>query len=252
MRRFLLLSASCRSCAFAQPIQEVQSCAVEADAGSGVGGAGRDGAGAAGSDGRSRVAHVFADHSAWSDSHDDCFEGQSGDRRGLRFLNLRRCGSSIRVSTPIRKPTKARRFSLRAFELKKDLQPGPVTITFVPRYQTCSGTQCIPPRTRQVSATVNIVAAAPAAAINIPAGYIEAKQEARKPAVASTAAAADGGLGGFLVLAFGFGLAAIFTPCVFPMIPITMSYFVGQRGGLRQAVVFCLGIIVLFSGLGLS
>ena len=37
----------------------------------------------------------------------------------------------------------------------------------------------------------------------------------------------------FLALAFGFGLAAIFTPCVFPMIPITMSYFIGQRGGLE-------------------
>ena len=69
-------------------------------------------------------------------------------------------------------------------ELKKDLQPGPVTITFVPRYQTCSGTNCIPPKTRQVSATLNVVAGAPVAAINIPAGYIEAKQEARKPVVA--------------------------------------------------------------------
>jgi thiol:disulfide interchange protein len=136
-------------------------------------------------------------------------------------------------------------------ELKKNLQPGPVTVSFVSRYQTCSGTQCIPPRTREVRATLNIVASAPAAAINIPAGYIEAKQEARKPLAASTAIAPDGGLGGFLALAFGFGLAAIFTPCVFPMIPITMSYFVGQRGGFRQAVVFCLGIIVLFSGLGL-
>jgi thiol:disulfide interchange protein DsbD len=135
-------------------------------------------------------------------------------------------------------------------ELKKDLQPGPVTITFVPRYQTCSGTQCIPARTREVSATLNVAASTPAVAINIPAGYIEAKQEARKAVVAGAVAPQDG-LGGFLVLAFGFGLAAIFTPCVFPMIPITMSYFVGQRGGLRQAVVFCLGIIVLFSGLGL-
>ena len=40
------------------------------------------------------------------------------------------------------------------------------------------------------------------------------------------------------------------------MIPITMSYFLNQqsgekRGGLSQAIVFCLGIIVLFSGLGL-
>jgi thiol:disulfide interchange protein DsbD len=34
------------------------------------------------------------------------------------------------------------------------------------------------------------------------------------------------------------------------MIPITMSYFVGQRG-LGQAITFCLGIIILFSGLGL-
>ncbi len=135
-------------------------------------------------------------------------------------------------------------------ELKKDLQPGPVTIAFVSRYQTCSGTQCIPPKTRQVSASLNVVAGAPASAINIPAGYIEAKQEARK-ALVTSGAVPDGGLGGFLVLAFGFGLAAIFTPCVFPMIPITMSYFVGQRGGFRQAVVFCLGIIVLFSGLGL-
>ena len=70
------------------------------------------------------------------------------------------------------------------------------------------------------------------------------------PAAASTTEE-EGSLAGFLVLAFGFGLAAVFTPCVFPMIPITMSYFVGQRGGFRQAVTFCLGIIVLFSGLGL-
>jgi thiol:disulfide interchange protein DsbD len=40
------------------------------------------------------------------------------------------------------------------------------------------------------------------------------------------------------------------------MIPITMSYFLNQqsgekRSGVTQAVVFCLGIIVLFSGMGL-
>lgn len=141
---------------------------------------------------------------------------------------------------------------LARIELKKDLQPGPVTITFVPRYQTCSATTCIPPRTRQVSATLNIAAGAPLAAINIPAGYIEAKPSAAKPVVASTAATTStDSLGAFLLLAFGFGLAAIFTPCVFPMIPITMSYFIGQRGGLRQAITFCLGIIVLFSSLGL-
>lgn len=147
---------------------------------------------------------------------------------------------------------------LARIQLKKDLGPGPVTITLEPRYQTCSGTSCIPPRTREVSASLNVVAGAPAAAIDIPAGYIEAKPGAPRPvAAASTATAAGTGttdsdsLAGFLALAFGFGLAAIFTPCVFPMIPITMSYFIGQRGGLKQATTFCLGIIFLFSALGL-
>jgi thiol:disulfide interchange protein len=143
---------------------------------------------------------------------------------------------------------------LARIQLKKDLQPGPVTITFEPRYQTCSGTSCIPPRTRRVSAGLNIDSSAPAAAINIPPGYVEAKQDAapRAPQLGAQSGSADeSSLGGFLALAFGFGLAAIFTPCVFPMIPITMSYFVGQRGGFRQAIIFCLGIIGLFSGLGL-
>jgi thiol:disulfide interchange protein len=145
---------------------------------------------------------------------------------------------------------------LARIELKKDLQPGPVTVTLIPRYQTCSGTSCIPPRTRTISATLNIAAGAPVAAVNIPSGYIEAKPEAARPvgpASAGTAAAVadESSLGSFLALAFGFGLLAIFTPCVFPMIPITMSYFIGQQGGLRQAITFCLGIIVLFSALGL-
>ncbi len=145
-------------------------------------------------------------------------------------------------------------------QLKKDLAAGPVTLTFVPRYQTCSGTSCIPPRTRTVTATLNIAAGSPAPAINIPAGYREVRDDdASAPPATGAAApvqfgkpvAADTGLGGFLLLAFGFGIAAVFTPCVFPMIPITMSYFVGQGGGVRQAVTFCLGIMVLFSGLGL-
>ena len=57
---------------------------------------------------------------------------------------------------------------------------------------------------------------------------------------------------GFLLTAFGLGLAAIFTPCVFPMIPITVSFFLNDRGGIRQAIVFSLGIIFLFCALGLG
>ena len=140
---------------------------------------------------------------------------------------------------------------LASIELKKDLKPGPITITFIPRYQTCSGTSCIPPRTRTVSATLNIAAGTPVAAVNIPSGYIEAKAAAARPVGPSTAAPDESSLASFLALAFGFGLLAIFTPCVFPMIPITMSYFIGQQGGVRMAVNFCLGIVFCFSAIGL-
>jgi thiol:disulfide interchange protein len=143
-------------------------------------------------------------------------------------------------------------------QLRKDIQVGSVNITFEPRYQTCSGTSCIPPRTRTVTAALQISPSAAAAAISIPADYIEvipqsagAASQAAIPAFPAGRAAPDTGTGKFLVLAFGFGLLAVFTPCVFPMIPITMSYFVGRKSGFSQAITFCLGIIVLFSGLGL-
>ncbi len=140
---------------------------------------------------------------------------------------------------------------LARIELKKDVAPGDVTIAFKPRYQTCSGTQCIPPRTRDISAVLSVAAGAPVAAITIPAGYIEAKPATPSAPASTTTAATDSGILAFLALAFGFGLAAIFTPCVFPMIPITMSYFTGKNGGFAQALTFCLGIIFLFTGIGI-
>ena len=60
------------------------------------------------------------------------------------------------------------------------------------------------------------------------------------------------GLTSFLLGAFGLGLASIFTPCVFPMIPVTVSFFLNQRGGIAQAAVFSSGIIVLFCAMGLG
>ena len=136
-------------------------------------------------------------------------------------------------------------------ELTKDAAAGAATVTLEPRYQTCSGTSCIPPRTRTLTTSLNVTPGAAAAAFAMPPGYTEAKPGGSTSATKS-ASAIEGDLAPFLAVAFGVGLAAIFTPCVFPMIPITMSYFAGRRGGFAQAITFCLGIIVLFTGLGLA
>jgi len=54
---------------------------------------------------------------------------------------------------------------------------------------------------------------------------------------------------GFFLLAFFAGLAALLTPCVFPMIPMTVSFFTG-RGNKFQALMYGLSIIVIYSVIG--
>ena len=47
------------------------------------------------------------------------------------------------------------------------------------------------------------------------------------------------------------GLLAIFTPCVWPIIPMTVSFFLKKGGGLKDAILYGLSIIILYVGLGL-
>ena len=137
-------------------------------------------------------------------------------------------------------------------ELKKDAPAGPVELTAQVRYQTCDDRQCLPPRKKTATFTLGIDPSAPApAAFVVPAQYTEIKPGAPAP-ITPVAPKQTDDLGAFLLTAFGLGLATIFTPCVFPMIPITVSFFLNQRGGILQALVFSLGIIVLFCLLGLG
>lgn len=58
----------------------------------------------------------------------------------------------------------------------------------------------------------------------------------------------------FMLFAFFAGFLAILTPCVFPMIPLTVSYFANKKNSNRsyfEAVVFGLSIIFIFTFLGI-
>ena len=136
---------------------------------------------------------------------------------------------------------------------------GPVEITANVRYRVCDDRQCLNPRTKTAAFKLTVAPFAPVLpAFTVPAGYIEVKPGAASDVAAAlnqpptAPPASQQGLAAFVLAAFGFGLAAIFTPCVFPMIPITVSFFLNQRGGIVQALVFSLGIIVLFCALGLG
>jgi len=61
---------------------------------------------------------------------------------------------------------------------------------------------------------------------------------------------------GFLWLAASTGLLSLLTPCVFPMVPVTIAYFSNPRErqspGVRRALLFGLGIIGTFTVLGIA
>ncbi len=67
---------------------------------------------------------------------------------------------------------------------------------------------------------------------------------------------ADRSLVWIFILGFGGGLLALLTPCVWPMIPLTVSFFLKQgrdkRSAVKDAVVYGLSIIVIYVGLGLA
>ena len=58
----------------------------------------------------------------------------------------------------------------------------------------------------------------------------------------------------FFLVAFMAGLAALLTPCVFPMIPMTVTFFSSNSNGrgeaIRKAVVYGISIVVIYVVLG--
>ncbi|HKZ36631.1 MAG TPA: cytochrome c biogenesis protein CcdA, partial [Chryseolinea sp.] len=57
---------------------------------------------------------------------------------------------------------------------------------------------------------------------------------------------------GFFLLSFLAGLAALLTPCVFPMIPMTVSFFTGQDKSKYAALIYGLSIIAIYSFIGMA
>ena len=56
---------------------------------------------------------------------------------------------------------------------------------------------------------------------------------------------------GYLIFAFVLGLTSLITPCVFPMIPMTVTFFLrdnqSRKQGIRKAVVFGFSIVLIYT-----
>ena len=65
-----------------------------------------------------------------------------------------------------------------------------------------------------------------------------------------TAAQPAQSLWSFLLTAFLAGLASIFMPCIYPIMPMTVSFFTKQTNGAAKALFYGLSIMVIFGLIG--
>ena len=121
-------------------------------------------------------------------------------------------------------------------------------------WMICNDTSCLPPDDTELT-------------ITLPAGATPAVQPAETPAKESAAApetvpaaeiapaqkdaAGGGSLWGLIIEAILWGFAALLTPCVFPMIPMTVSFFLkgseSASAGRFKASMYGLFIVLLYT-----
>ena len=147
-------------------------------------------------------------------------------------------------------------------------------------YQICDDNQCLPPK-RDKPFTINIGDAVGAAATSpaadtadnskattdtaspVQTANVSGGADTSKKAVAATTtpsasatvkAKEEKSLLWLFLAALAGGLAAVITPCVYSMIPITVSFFTKRSKtraeGLRNALYYSLSIIIIFTVLG--
>ena len=145
---------------------------------------------------------------------------------------------------------------------KENLAPGNYPVVVVLNYQGCNNATCLPPTS--VKDTVQIEVANNNAAIseinqdifkdiNLNYTSLSSNNESSGSSISSTLQ--NSGLLLGLIFVFLGGLALNLTPCVYPLIPITIGYFGGQSEGntkklFLMGLMFLIGMSITYSVIG--
>lgn len=113
----------------------------------------------------------------------------------------------------------------------------------------------IPSALKTEAKTIGIDTAKIAATTSKPEEIQETDTPLSKSKVVSSNSEKQRGLWSIFFIAFLSGFAALLTPCVFPMIPMTVSFFTKQSrnraAGIRNAIIYAISIILIYVILGL-
>ena len=105
-------------------------------------------------------------------------------------------------------------------------------------FMTCDSTQCLPPEALEFSFEID----------GVDESIISSNESSHQK---------DGkSMWALFFIAFLSGFAALLTPCVFPMIPMTVSFFTKQSKtkarGIVNAIIYGISIIVIYVALGVG
>lgn len=144
--------------------------------------------------------------------------------------------------------------------------PDNFKITGYITYQACNDVTCLPPTKYEFSFGESQTEAAPApvmtpVAFNTKTSSNLTDQPGWQPVVEKVQSMSTEGLQHtdslWFIFLSGFvgGLLALLTPCVWPMIPLTVSFFLkkqqSRRKAIGEAILYGLSIIVIYVGAGL-
>jgi thiol:disulfide interchange protein DsbD len=139
--------------------------------------------------------------------------------------------------------------------------PGQTVLDAKLRFQACNDSVCLAPVTMPMSVEADIVDATTPVSPAHPEIFSAIEEPVSSPTEPTNRESIEQRIeqrGLMVTLGFLFlgGLALNLTPCVFPMIAITVSYFGGQgerslARSFSNALIYCLGMVLTYSTFGL-
>ncbi len=128
----------------------------------------------------------------------------------------------------------------------------PKTLAINVYYGACNDQRCLPPASEVLTVTNGAATAVPTEATATEEAA-PAEEIAEEPATDTVVTPIEeekdnSSLWSTLLAAAAWALAALLTPCVFPMIPMTVSFFVkGGEGGKMRAILYGVFIVALYT-----
>ncbi len=158
-------------------------------------------------------------------------------------------GKIIEVTPPVEKMDEAFGFKIQTFSSKAEFRQKIIsseasfTVKGILNYMACNNVTCSPPKDVEFSIAI--------------AGGGSTVTEAPEQTLTSAGSQKEQGSGllKFFLISLLAGFAGVLTPCVFPMIPMTVAFFSqgseNKGKSVLKALIFGISIVLIYSSLGI-